>query len=72
VSMFTEAGIILGVMVAVYAAARAFKLATELAMVAAALGAPSRAATGFRPGRWRKAPRRTSTSTSSSSPPRSS
>jgi len=38
VSMFTEAGIILGVMVAVYAAARAFKLATELAMVAAALG----------------------------------
>ena len=37
-SMFTEAGIILGVMVAVYAAARAFKLATELAMVAAALG----------------------------------
>ncbi len=37
-SMFTEAGIILGVMVAVYAAARALKLATELAMVAAALG----------------------------------
>jgi hypothetical protein len=38
VSMFTEAGIILGVMVAVYAAARAVRLATELAMVAAALG----------------------------------
>ncbi len=36
--MFTEAGIVLGVMVAVYAAARAFRLATELAMVAAALG----------------------------------
>jgi CitMHS family citrate-Mg2+:H+ or citrate-Ca2+:H+ symporter len=36
--MFTEAGIILGVMVAVYAAARALRLATELAMVAAALG----------------------------------
>jgi len=37
VSMFTEAGIILGVMVAVYAAARTARLATELAMVAAAL-----------------------------------
>ena len=37
-SMFTEAGLILGVMVAVYAVARALKLATELAMVAAALG----------------------------------
>ena len=37
-SMFTEAGIVLGVMVAVYAAARALKLSTELAMVAAALG----------------------------------
>lgn len=37
-SMFTEASIILGVMVAVYAAARAARLATELAMVAAALG----------------------------------
>jgi CitMHS family citrate-Mg2+:H+ or citrate-Ca2+:H+ symporter len=36
--MFTEAGIILGVMVALYAAARAARLATELAMVAAALG----------------------------------
>ena len=37
-SMFTAAAIVLGVMVAVYAAARAFRLATELAMVAAALG----------------------------------
>ncbi|MDO8835090.1 MAG: hypothetical protein Q7V01_05815 [Vicinamibacterales bacterium] len=37
-SMFTEAGIVLGVMVAVYAAARALRLSTELAMVAAALG----------------------------------
>jgi CitMHS family citrate-Mg2+:H+ or citrate-Ca2+:H+ symporter len=36
--MFTAAAIVLGVMVAVYAAARAFRLATELAMVAAALG----------------------------------
>jgi hypothetical protein len=38
VSMFTEAGLVLGVMVAVYAAARALKLSTELAMVASALG----------------------------------
>jgi TRAP-type C4-dicarboxylate transport system permease large subunit len=38
VSMFTEAGIVLGIMVAVYAVARVFKLSTELAMVAAALG----------------------------------
>jgi len=38
VSMFTEAGMVLGVMVAVYAATRAVKLSTELAMVAAALG----------------------------------
>ena len=37
-SMFTEAGIVLGVMVAVYAAARALRLSTELAMVAAAVG----------------------------------
>ncbi len=37
-SMFTEAGTVLGVMVAVYAAARALRLSTELAMVAAALG----------------------------------
>jgi CitMHS family citrate-Mg2+:H+ or citrate-Ca2+:H+ symporter len=36
--MFTEAGTVLGVMVAVYAAARALRLSTELAMVAAALG----------------------------------
>ena len=36
--MFTEAGIVLGVMAAVYVATRAVKLSTELAMVAAALG----------------------------------
>ena len=36
--MFTEASIVLGVMVAVYAAARALRLSTELAMVASALG----------------------------------
>jgi len=36
--MFTYAGIILGVMVAVYIAAKFFKLSTELAMLAAALG----------------------------------
>jgi CitMHS family citrate-Mg2+:H+ or citrate-Ca2+:H+ symporter len=36
--MFTEASLVLGVMVAVYAAARALRLSTELAMVAAALG----------------------------------
>ncbi|HNV02330.1 MAG TPA: hypothetical protein PLE61_03600 [Vicinamibacterales bacterium] len=37
-SMFAGAGVVLGVMVAVYAAARALRLSTELAMVAAALG----------------------------------
>src|SRR5210317_1332111 len=37
-SMFTYAGLILGVMVAVYAAAKFFKLSTELSMFAAALG----------------------------------
>ncbi len=37
-SMFTYAGIVLGVMVAVYIAAKAFRLSTELAMFAAALG----------------------------------
>lgn len=37
-NMFTEAGIVLGVMVAGYAGARAIKLSTELAMIAAALG----------------------------------
>jgi len=37
-SMFTYAGLVLGVMVAVYAAAKAFKLSTEMAMFAAALG----------------------------------
>ncbi len=37
-SMFTEAGLVLAVMVAVYAAARAIRLSTELAMVAAAIG----------------------------------
>jgi CitMHS family citrate-Mg2+:H+ or citrate-Ca2+:H+ symporter len=37
-SMFTYAGIVLGVMVAVYIVAKLFKLSTELAMFAAALG----------------------------------
>lgn len=37
-SMTTEAGLVLGAMVVVYALARAVKLSTELAMVAAALG----------------------------------
>jgi CitMHS family citrate-Mg2+:H+ or citrate-Ca2+:H+ symporter len=37
-SMFTYAEIVLGVMVAVYIVAKAFKLSTELAMFAAALG----------------------------------
>jgi CitMHS family citrate-Mg2+:H+ or citrate-Ca2+:H+ symporter len=37
-SMFAQAGIVLGVMVAVYIAAKVFKLSTELAMFAAALG----------------------------------
>ncbi len=37
-SMFTYAGLILGVMVAVYVAAKFFKLSTELSMFAAALG----------------------------------
>jgi CitMHS family citrate-Mg2+:H+ or citrate-Ca2+:H+ symporter len=37
-SMFTYAGLVLGVMVAVYAVAKALKLSTELAMFAAALG----------------------------------
>jgi CitMHS family citrate-Mg2+:H+ or citrate-Ca2+:H+ symporter len=37
-SMFAQAGIVLGVMVAVYVAAKAFRLSTELAMFAAALG----------------------------------
>jgi CitMHS family citrate-Mg2+:H+ or citrate-Ca2+:H+ symporter len=36
--MFTYAGIVLGVMVIVYIAAKSFKLSTELAMLAAALG----------------------------------
>lgn len=36
--MFTEAGIVLAVMVAVYGAVRALRLSTELAMAAAALG----------------------------------
>jgi len=38
VSMFTYAGLVLGVMVAVYIAAKFFKLSTELSMLAAALG----------------------------------
>jgi hypothetical protein len=38
VSMTTEAGLVLGAMVVVYALARAARLSTELAMVAAALG----------------------------------
>jgi len=38
VSMFAYAGIILGVMVAVYIAAKLFRFSTELAMLAAALG----------------------------------
>jgi len=37
-SMFTYAALVLGVMVAVYIAAKLFKLSTELAMFAAALG----------------------------------
>jgi len=37
-NMFAQAGIVLGVMVAVYIAAKVFKLSTELAMFAAALG----------------------------------
>jgi TRAP-type C4-dicarboxylate transport system permease large subunit len=37
-SMFVLAGIVLGVMVVVYIAAKAFKLSTELSMFAAALG----------------------------------
>ncbi len=37
-SMFAQAGIVLGVMVAVYIGAKVFKLSTELAMFAAALG----------------------------------
>jgi CitMHS family citrate-Mg2+:H+ or citrate-Ca2+:H+ symporter len=37
-SMFAQAGIVLGVMVAVYVAAKVVKLSTELAMFAAALG----------------------------------
>ncbi len=37
-SMFTYAELVLGVMVAVYVAAKVFKLSTELAMFAAALG----------------------------------
>ena len=37
-SMTTEAGLVLGAMVVVYALARAARLSTELAMVAAALG----------------------------------
>lgn len=37
-SMFTYAGLVLGVMVAVYAAAKFLKLSTELSMFAAALG----------------------------------
>ncbi len=37
-SMFTYAEIVLGVMVVVYVAAKSFKLSTELAMLAAALG----------------------------------
>ncbi|UCC49990.1 MAG: C4-dicarboxylate ABC transporter [Gemmatimonadota bacterium] len=36
--MFTYAGIVLGVMVIVYIAAKSFKLSTELSMLAAALG----------------------------------
>jgi CitMHS family citrate-Mg2+:H+ or citrate-Ca2+:H+ symporter len=36
--MYTEASLVLGAMVVVYAAARALRLSTELAMVAAALG----------------------------------
>ena len=36
-SMFTEAGMVLGVMVAVYVIVRAFRLATELSMFAAAV-----------------------------------
>ncbi|MBE3072743.1 MAG: C4-dicarboxylate ABC transporter, partial [Acidobacteria bacterium] len=36
-SMFTQAGIVLGVMVAVYIIVRAFRLSTELSMFAAAL-----------------------------------
>jgi TRAP-type C4-dicarboxylate transport system permease large subunit len=38
VSMFTQAGLVLAAMVVVYGAARAFRLSTELAMFAAAVG----------------------------------
>ena len=49
-SMFTYAEFVLGVMVAVYVAAKVFKLSTELAMFAAALGgALARWASGFLP-----------------------
>ena len=37
-SMFAQAGLVLGVMVAVYVAAKAIRISTELAMFAAALG----------------------------------
>jgi GntP family gluconate:H+ symporter len=38
VSMFTQAGIVLATMLAVYVVVRAFRVSTELAMFGAALG----------------------------------
>jgi len=48
-SMFAQAGIVLGVMVAVYIAAKAIKLSTELAMFAAALGGALAGGVGLPP-----------------------
>jgi TRAP-type C4-dicarboxylate transport system permease large subunit len=47
VSMFTQAGIVLGVMVAVYVIVRAFRLTTELSMFAAALAGALAAGQGI-------------------------
>ena len=47
--MFAQAGIVLGVMVAVYIAAKAIKLSTELAMFAAALGGALAGGVGLPP-----------------------
>lgn len=48
-SMFAQAGIVLGVMVAVYIAAKAIKLSTELAMFAAAIGGALAGGVGLPP-----------------------
>jgi len=47
VSMFAQAGIVLGVMVAVYVVVRALRLSTELSMLAAALGGALAGGQGF-------------------------